>query len=65
MGIQFRWGKRKWFCPKMRPVRGYLAGSVGRASDSWSQGCELEPHVECRDYLKVKLKSKNKNRLVV
>lgn len=31
-----------------------LAGSVGRACNSWSQGCELETHAECGDYLKIK-----------
>ena len=33
---------------------GYLAGPVRRACDSWSQGCEFEPHIGWTDYLKVK-----------
>ena len=31
---------------------GHLAGSVGRAWGSWSQGHEFESHIGRRDYLK-------------
>lgn len=30
---------------------GVLTGSVGRACDSWFQGCELAPHVGCGAYV--------------
>lgn len=36
---------------KINTCGGHLAGSVRRAYHSWSQGCELEPHIRCRDYL--------------
>ena len=35
-------------------VSGCLAGSVSKAHDSWSQGCEMEHHIGCRDDLKIK-----------
>lgn len=31
---------------------GSLAGSVGRARDSWSQGSEFEPHLQHAAYWK-------------
>ena len=33
--------------------QGCLAGSVGRASGSGSWGGEFEPHIECRDQIKL------------
>lgn len=35
--------------------------AVGRVYDSWSQGCKIEPHVECRDYLKMKSQKTKQN----
>ena len=35
-------------------IQGHLAGSVGRAYNSWSQGCEFKLHIGCSDYLKNK-----------
>ena len=33
---------------------GCLAGSVVGVCNSWSRGCKFEPHVVCRDHLKLK-----------
>ena len=38
---------------------GWLAGSIDRACDSRSQGCDVKPHVGCRDYLKILKKKIN------
>ena len=42
------WKERKK--EKKEKFKGCLAGSISRADDSWSQGCEFEPHVGCGDY---------------
>ena len=48
----------------VKTFKGHLAGSVGRACDSRSQGCKFKPHVECRDLKNKKpLKKKNKGSL--
>ena len=44
-------------------ARGRLAGSAGKACDSWSQGREFELYVRRRDYLKNKTKHKTKQML--
>lgn len=36
---------------KKNTMPGRLAGSNRRACSSFSQGCEFQPHDECRDYL--------------
>ena len=42
------------------------AGAVGRAQDSWSQGCEFKSHVGCRDHLKTKnFNKKNKLKTII
>ena len=51
------WGKlqhREWELMDKRPLifGGRLAGSVGRACDSQSQGCKFKPHVGCRILVK-------------
>lgn len=41
---------------------GCLAVSVGGPSDSWSQGCEFQPHIGCRDYF-LKMWQNNKKKI--
>lgn len=47
---------RTWKDVALKIIWGNLVGSVSRECDSWSWGCEVEPHVGSRDYIK-KLKS--------
>ena len=42
-----------------KKVLGHLAGSISRACDSKSWGCNFEPHIGCRDYLKITFKKKS------
>ena len=52
-------GKFLWttYSFKLLSAVGRLIGSVSRAHDYWSQGCEFEPHTGCRDFLSKKRKN--------
>lgn len=39
-----------------------LADSIGGAHNSGFQGCGIQPHIGCSDYLKVNLKKKRKRK---
>lgn len=61
--IPGQWTDMAWetWVKKARVV-GHLAGSVGIVRNSPSRGRKLEPHVRCRDSLKIKSKRRRRRR---
>lgn len=48
------WSSSKCLSKNKTPyLLGHLAGSIGRAWDSWPWDPEFKPHARCRDYLKI------------